>query len=100
MIDFSHEFIIYYSFQMIRKYVRFAVDWNRSSSKTLPHHCQYSSYLAQDLNDQTSLYLSVLGGHVDVVEYLLSFRVHALTSQEVEQFKRRSTHNYSNSDSN
>jgi hypothetical protein len=51
------------------------------------------SVLAQDLNEQTSLYLSVLGGHVDVVEYLLSFRVHALTSQEIESFKRRSTIN-------
>ncbi|CAF2877239.1 unnamed protein product [Rotaria sp. Silwood2] len=49
---------------------------------------------AQDLNEQTSLYLSALGGYVDVVEYLLSFRVHALTTQEVELFKRRSTHSY------
>ncbi|CAF3755076.1 unnamed protein product [Rotaria magnacalcarata] len=49
---------------------------------------------AQDLNEQTSLYLSVLGGYFDVVECLLSFRVHALTSPEVELFKRRSTHSY------
>ncbi|CAF4298118.1 unnamed protein product, partial [Rotaria sordida] len=48
----------------------------------------------QDINEQTSLYLSVLGGHFDVVEYLLSFRVYALTNQEVELFKRRSTHSY------
>jgi len=60
----------------------------------------YCSYLAQDLNDQTSIYLSALGGYTDVVEYLLSFRVSALTPQEVEQFKRRSIHNYSLSDSN
>ncbi|CAF1166877.1 unnamed protein product [Adineta steineri] len=49
---------------------------------------------AQDLNDQTSLYLSVLGKHIDVVEYLLSFRVYGLTSEEVELFKRRSIHSY------
>ncbi|CAF4794720.1 unnamed protein product, partial [Rotaria sp. Silwood1] len=49
---------------------------------------------AQDLNEQTSLYLSVLGGYIDVVEYLLSFRVYALTPQEVELFKRRLTHSY------
>jgi ankyrin repeat protein len=60
----------------------------------------FFSSLAQDLNDQTSLYLSALGGHADVVEYLLAFRVPALTSQEIEQFKRRSTHGYSFSDSN
>jgi hypothetical protein len=60
----------------------------------------FVSSLAQDLNDQTSLYLSALGGHADVVEYLLAFRVPALTSQEVEQFKRRSTHAYASSDSN
>ncbi len=60
----------------------------------------FVSSLAQDLNDQTSLYLSALGGHVDVVEYLLAFRVSALTSQEVEQFKRRSTYGYASSDSN
>jgi hypothetical protein len=56
-------------------------------------------FLAQDLNEQTSLYLSVLGGYVDVVEYLLSFRVHALTLQELETFKRRSTHQNSLSES-
>ena len=32
----------------------------------------------------------MLGGHVAVVEYLLSFRVQALTPQEIDQFKRRS----------
>ncbi|UJR21883.1 hypothetical protein I4U23_024955 [Adineta vaga] len=54
---------------------------------------------AQDLNDQTSLYLAALGGYIDVVEYLLSFRIHGLTAQEIELFKRRSTHSYFNSES-
>lgn len=58
------------------------------------------SLVAQDINEQTSVYLSALGGHVDVVEYLLSFRVHALNPQEVELFKRRSTHSYFTSESN
>ena len=47
--------------------------------------------LAQDINDQSSLYLAALSGHVDVVEYLLSFRLHALTPQDLERHKRRST---------
>lgn len=55
--------------------------------------------LAQDLNDQTSIYLAAVGGHVDLVEYLLSFRVSALNTQEIDKFKRRSTHSYSLSDS-
>jgi len=49
---------------------------------------------AQDLNEQTSLYVAVQGGHIDVVEYLLSFRLPTLTNQEIEQLKRRSTYNY------
>ena len=40
-------------------------------------------FAAQDLNEQTSLYLAALGGYVDLVEYLLSFRVHELAAQEV-----------------
>ena len=56
--------------------------------------------LAQDLNDQTSIYLAALGGFVNVVEYLLSFRLLALNTQEIDKFKRRSTHGYSFSDSN
>ena len=32
----------------------------------------------------------MLGGHVEVVDYLLSFRLQALTPQEIDQFKRRS----------
>ena len=52
------------------------------------------------MNEQTSLYLAALGGYVDLVEYLLSFRVHGLAAQEVELFKRRSTHSYFNSESN
>jgi ankyrin repeat protein len=57
-------------------------------------------YLAQDLNEQTSLYLAVLGGHVDVVEYLLSFRLHGLTQPEIELFKRRPAYSYSSSENN
>jgi hypothetical protein len=58
------------------------------------------SSLAHDLNEQTSLYLSALGGHTDVVEYLLAFRIPLLTAQEVERFKRRSTYGFTSSDSN
>jgi Leucine-rich repeat (LRR) protein len=48
-------------------------------------------FLAQDLNDQSILYLATLGGHVDVVEYLLSFRLQTLTSKDIDNFKQRTS---------